>query len=79
MIFQYIDAYIYTHIKSFSKCSSNIVCQCILCLQNYIVRKKAKKSDSAAQSSDNGEVTEESSQLIIPSITRDEKVYQPGE
>lgn len=50
-----------------------------LCPQNYLVRKKAKKSDSVAHSSDNGEITDESSQLIIPSITRDEKVYQPGE
>ena len=52
---------------------------CFLCPQNYLVRKKAKKSNSVAHSSDNGEVTDESSQLIIPSITRDEKVYQPGE
>jgi len=43
-----------------------------------LVRKKAKKSD-AASSSDNGEINDENSQLIIPSITRDEKVYQPGQ
>lgn len=47
-------------------------------LQNYLVRKKAKKNE-ATNSSDNGEVTDDSSQLIIPSITRDEKVYQPGQ
>ena len=43
------------------------------------MRKKAKKSDTASSSDNKGEVTDESSKLIIPSITRDEKVYQPGQ
>ena len=46
--------------------------------QNYIVRKKAKKSDIASSANNNGEVANDNSKLIIPSITRDEKVYQPG-
>ena len=47
--------------------------------QNYIVRKKAKKSDAASSSDNNGDKTNDNSKLIIPSITRDEKVYQPGQ
>ena len=44
-----------------------------------MVRKKAKKAAINANNGDSGEVADEnSSQLIIPTITREERSYQPG-